>query len=360
MGLPGGSSGGDIEWRRLGSFSFDAKERANLQSRELKSVTVNVRAGLVRVVLSRCHANQLNTHSQARKSPSSFPPPAQRAEPCPSSPFGQPELHPIHPKALITWLTERGLGATACMHACMCRGLKCWAICNVQAGIMGVSLSGSLEAPWPPPQPAPQPAPLLSQQPASPAGSSAASEAAAGAGGSTGARLDAKTAARVRELEEAKASAVAAEDYDEAKRLKHALDGLRALAAQLAELEARLAALSCATVALCCSAHVMTPMRNSPSWRPGQLRFGPVLHCACTAPMHTAVCTLSGGTMLRALAAQLAALEARSAALSMRRCRCATLCIPQHPCAPLSSPCLQKDADSMGHTVWRVHANMRS
>ena len=71
VGLPG-SSGGDIEWRRLGSFSFDAKERSNLQSRELKSVTVNVRAALVRVVLSRCHTNQLNTHNQARRGPLPF------------------------------------------------------------------------------------------------------------------------------------------------------------------------------------------------------------------------------------------------------------------------------------------------
>ena len=55
----------------------------------------------------------------------------------------------------------------------------------------------------------------------------------------TGGGLDAKTAARLRELEAQKAAAVAVEDYDEAKRLKLAIDALRQLSSQLAELEAR-------------------------------------------------------------------------------------------------------------------------
>ena len=51
--------------------------------------------------------------------------------------------------------------------------------------------------------------------------------------------IDTKTAARLKELEAQKAAAVRDEDYDEAKRLKLAIDGLRKLASQLAELEAR-------------------------------------------------------------------------------------------------------------------------
>ncbi|CAL5219862.1 g1780 [Coccomyxa viridis] len=54
-----------------------------------------------------------------------------------------------------------------------------------------------------------------------------------------GSGVDAKTAARLRELEAQKAAAVRDEDYDEAKRLKLAIDGLRKLTSQLAELEAR-------------------------------------------------------------------------------------------------------------------------
>ena len=51
--------------------------------------------------------------------------------------------------------------------------------------------------------------------------------------------IDAKTAARLRELEAQKVAAVREEDYDEAKRLKLAIDGLRRLTFRLAELEAR-------------------------------------------------------------------------------------------------------------------------
>ena len=56
-----------------------------------------------------------------------------------------------------------------------------------------------------------------------------------------GSGIDAKTAARLRELEAQKVAAVRDEDYDEAKRLKLAIDGLRKLTSQLAELEARCA-----------------------------------------------------------------------------------------------------------------------
>ncbi len=61
----------------------------------------------------------------------------------------------------------------------------------------------------------------------------------AGAAGGGDAGADAKTAARLRELEGAKARAVAEEDYDEAKRLKLAIDRLKAVATQLSDLEAR-------------------------------------------------------------------------------------------------------------------------
>ena len=51
--------------------------------------------------------------------------------------------------------------------------------------------------------------------------------------------MDANTAAMLRELEAQKAAAVREEEYDEAKRLKQAIDSLKQLAAQLAELESR-------------------------------------------------------------------------------------------------------------------------
>ena len=54
-----------------------------------------------------------------------------------------------------------------------------------------------------------------------------------------GVGVDAKTGARLKDLEAQKAAAVREEDYDEAKRLKLAIDDLRKLASQLTELEAR-------------------------------------------------------------------------------------------------------------------------
>lgn len=53
-----------MSWKRLGSFSFDSNERSKLQARELKSVTVNVQALFVRIVLARCHTNSQNVYGQ--------------------------------------------------------------------------------------------------------------------------------------------------------------------------------------------------------------------------------------------------------------------------------------------------------
>ena len=115
------------------------------------------------------------------------------------------------------------------------------------------TLSGVLEAlaaQHPAQHPA-APIPVLKQAaPAPPSPGSSSSSDFAGAassgddrarsGSADGvARMDAKTAARLAELEELKGQAVGAEDYDEAKRLKQAIDRLRALAEQLADLEDR-------------------------------------------------------------------------------------------------------------------------
>ncbi|EIE20654.1 hypothetical protein COCSUDRAFT_30401 [Coccomyxa subellipsoidea C-169] len=191
IGTPGG--GEAVSWKRLGSFSFDCNERSKLQARELKSVTVSVQALFVRIVLARCHSNAQNAYSQA--------------------------------------------------------------------GILGVSIAGELlrrsstqlRAQLPgSPLPAaaaetagrPQPTPPSAQSRSGDGSSARASEDTAGetspgAAGGGDAGADVKTAARLRDLEGAKACAVAEEDYDEAKRLKLAIDRLKAVATQLSDLEAR-------------------------------------------------------------------------------------------------------------------------
>lgn len=60
-GVPEGPG---MAWTRLGSFSFDSNKRTHMQARELKSVTVNVRATQLRIVLTQCHANTLNAYHQ--------------------------------------------------------------------------------------------------------------------------------------------------------------------------------------------------------------------------------------------------------------------------------------------------------
>ena len=77
--------------------------------------------------------------------------------------------------------------------------------------------------------------------------------------GGTGAlRIDAATAAELARLAAAKEAAVAAEDYDEAKRLKGAEERLRAVGARIAALEAQCARLlqlwrfSCFATQLAC------------------------------------------------------------------------------------------------------------
>ncbi|KAK9901713.1 hypothetical protein WJX75_009833 [Coccomyxa subellipsoidea] len=191
IGTPGG--GEAVSWKRLGSFSFDCNERSKLQARELKSVTVSVQALFVRIVLARCHSNAQNVYGQA--------------------------------------------------------------------GLLGVSIAGELlrrsstqlrgQLPGSPLPAAaaeatarPLPTPPSAQSRSGDGSSARTSQEATGAtspgpAGGGDAAADAKTAARLRELEEAKTHAVAEEDYDEAKRLKHAIDKLKAVAAQLSDLEAR-------------------------------------------------------------------------------------------------------------------------
>ena len=53
-----------LEFKRLGHFSLDSNERSNWQSRELKSVFVNVSAGLLKLVLHTPHKNRLNSRHQ--------------------------------------------------------------------------------------------------------------------------------------------------------------------------------------------------------------------------------------------------------------------------------------------------------
>ncbi len=81
--------------------------------------------------------------------------------------------------------------------------------------------------------------------------------------------VDPPTAARLAEISTAKATAIAAEDYDEAKRLKRAADVLRALGRQIYELEAKKAAAVVAEEYDACKAlkAQVDQIRNSAEYR---------------------------------------------------------------------------------------------
>ncbi|KAG7668381.1 putative Centrosomal protein of 104 kDa [Nannochloris sp. 'desiccata'] len=166
------------EFTRLGFLSFDPNDRTNYAARELKSVTLpDVEATAVKLIIHRCHANTMNTHSQACLIMLNL--------------VGEP-LHQVSSSSTTT-------SATA---------------------ILAASMPVLLSAP---------PAPLTNPTSSNSNTSSSSNEE----------NVDEVTAQRISELQEKKAAAVAIEDYDEAKHLKAEIEKLRAAGAKMAALEAK-------------------------------------------------------------------------------------------------------------------------
>lgn len=55
-----------IEWKVLGSLSFDTNERSRFMARELKSVQVTTDADVMKLHLFQNHENKQNTHKQVK------------------------------------------------------------------------------------------------------------------------------------------------------------------------------------------------------------------------------------------------------------------------------------------------------
>lgn len=166
--------------RRLGHLSFDSNERSQHQARELKSVQVNAAALLVRLVLHKCHINQLNIYNQV----------------------GVVALN------LLGEVLD-GPGA---------------------AGAAGMQGNPALGYPAPAGGRRPCLPPLLTCPPGSPSAGSYLSGADVGhVGGGIAdlvldVQVDSVTAQKIRELNQRKAKAIASEDYDLAKELKLSID----------------------------------------------------------------------------------------------------------------------------------------
>ena len=164
------------EFTRLGFLSFDTNDRTNFAARELKSVTLpDVEATVVKLIIHRCHANTMNTHSQACLIMLNL--------------VGEP-LHQVSSSSTTTTT-------------------------------LAASLPVVLSAP-----PAPLTNPINNNNNTN--STSSGQEI-----------VDEITAQRIYELQEKKAAAVAIEDYDEAKSLKAAIEKLRAVGVKMAALEAK-------------------------------------------------------------------------------------------------------------------------
>lgn len=180
-----------INFKRLGYLSLDSNERSQFQARELKSVYVDVSAQFIRIVLHKCHVNRYNIVNQV----------GLIALNCLGEALG-PDLA-IGPPAPNPVLQRGPPGGPA-------------------AAYPQQQQQPPAQAAAPPAQAAPQP----TQQDAAQAASDEM-------------RYDAQTLERIKALTTAKARAVEAEDYEEAKRCKEMLARLRQTGLLLRELEDR-------------------------------------------------------------------------------------------------------------------------
>jgi centrosomal protein CEP104 len=169
------------EFTRLGFLSFDPNNRTNFSARELKSVPLpDVEATAIKLIIHRCQVNNLNTYAQA----------------C----------------LIMLNLVGEALHQEV-------------ASSTIRSDVPATTTIAPVVFSAPP-------APLANPLPTTHNNINKASV-------SEEEGVDEVTAQRILELQEKKAAAVAIEDYDEAKKLKSAIEKLRAVGAKMAALEAR-------------------------------------------------------------------------------------------------------------------------
>ncbi|KAL4436783.1 hypothetical protein ABPG75_003922 [Micractinium tetrahymenae] len=232
-------------WRRLGFLSFDTNEKSSYSARELKSVALNgTPAHLLRLVFHRCHANAANIYGQvslvaisilgdplvpAPLSPITntggpgYGPQPQLASPVPLAlgmggmPAPQPQPPYLQLAGQQPYLQPPALGPQQQQQ----QYAQPAAVSQQQFAVPAAGLQPGLDA-----------------APSAPLGAPPTKEESAAAlAAEIG--VDVLTAQRIQDLTLQKQQAVEREDYDEAKRLKVAVDRLRAAGGAIAELEAR-------------------------------------------------------------------------------------------------------------------------
>ena len=169
------------DFSRLGYLSFDSNERTQFSARELKSVSLpDVETAAIRLIIHRCHTNHLNVHSQASLIMLNIVGETIQAAAASDAPLKRPVPVVAAPPTSLTNPTTTTTIPT-----------------STTTRTTSFSSEGREEG------------------------------------------VDDHTAQRIFDLQAQKAAAVEVEDYDEAKRLKGAIDRLRAAGVKMAALEAR-------------------------------------------------------------------------------------------------------------------------
>lgn len=225
-----GSEAADPTWRSLGSLSFSANERSGFSAREMKSVVLpGPLARWVRLLFHGCHANARNQGGQVGLVHVGIQGQATDLSP-------EDSTHALRARrGTVAAATDDDDGATV--------------PANADGGVGPPAITTSTSSPRPtqgvpaPRTTAPEgrapagrasdecPAPpshslVPATAPAKPVPPKADGTPARAAAPARYATVDPVTAARIAELQQLKAAAVQAEDYDEAKRLKAAVDRL--------------------------------------------------------------------------------------------------------------------------------------
>lgn len=184
-----------IVFDRLGFMSFDSNEKTKFSARELKSVSLpGIYATHLRFIFHRCHSNIMNVNNQI-----SLIMVELLGEVLPDS----PSADPLHQETFATEKTDETIGPKIPVPASIEERNILSYEQDLKIKLGSCHTEGNAKVS------------MKTDRP----------------------KVDSVTAQRIAELEKQKAVAVAAEDYDEAKRLKIAVEELYASGAKIAELE---------------------------------------------------------------------------------------------------------------------------
>lgn len=237
------------DFTRLGFMSFDPNERTQFSARELKSVSLpDVEASSLRFTFHRCHANALNTHGQIGIIMLNIVgEPLLRLSPRKQSRSTPPVRTP--PPAVVRehiGFDDDTVTAAAAAILDTAAGL------NTNDNDINITTKNTQQqqqqhrVPVPPLPlvPGSNNVPLNStqqhnqqQEPYLVPSTTSTSSTQATAQHSAHGDADSMTASKIQQLQQLKAAAVQIEDYDEAKRLKVAIEKLSVAGSQIAALE---------------------------------------------------------------------------------------------------------------------------